>query len=309
MDNALRQQVIELENSTRDDAEQLYSRAATGSVRLDVEWLGSACLTLCQLVPGNSGLNALWGLGVNEAVTKEMVDTFTARVSELGITCSLHLAPVPGGDQVRRMLLERSFLPAGKFAMLRYADPRVWRMPEDESPIGVRHLVAGETTLFSRLNADGFGRSGPDVDISRTVIGRMSRANGVDAYLAWLGDEPMAQAMMISRPGSAGFYNASTLPRWRRLGAHTALIRRRLSEAVRNEAERIYARVPLGSQAQRNLERNGFEVAYISEQLVKPIAKQVEKAKEGKRKAIKLCVLSFELYAIQGAHLLCALFI
>ena len=292
MDNTLRQQVIELENATRDDAEQVYTMAGKGPVRLDVEWLGSACLTVCQLVAGNAGLNALWGLGVNEAVTKEMLDTLVGRLNELEVTCSLHLAPVPGGDQVRRMLLERGFMAAGKFATLRYADPRVWRMPEEESYIGVRKLVAGETSLFARLNAEGFGRSGPDSEISRSVIGRMSRAAGVDSYIGWIGDESVGEAMMISREGSAGLYNASTLPRWRRRGIHTALIRRRLSDAVRAEAQLIYTRVPQGSEAQRNLERNGFEVAYSSEQLVRPIGKQTERVREGKRKqvAIKLCL-------------------
>ncbi len=287
MDNTLRQQVIELENATRDDAEQIYTMAGKGPVRLDVEWLGGACLTVCQVVAGNAGLNSLWGLGVNEAVSKEMLDTLVGRLTELEVTCSLHLAPVPGGDQVRRMLLERGFMPAGKFAMLRYADPRVWRMPEDESVIGVRKLVAGETSLFARLNADGFGRSGPDSEISRSVIGRMSRAAGVDAFIAWIGDEAVGEAMMISREGSAGLYNASTLPNWRKRGIHTALTRRRLSDAVGNAAQLIYSRVPLGSDAQRNLERNGFEVAYTSEQLVRPISKLVEKSKEGKRKASK----------------------
>ncbi len=284
MDNALRQQVIELENATRDDAEQIYTMAGKGTVRLDVEWFGGACLTVCQLVAGNAALNTLWGLGVNEAVTKEMLDTLVSRLAELEVTCSLHLAPVPGGDQVRRMLLERGFMAAGKFAMLRYSDPKVWRMPDDESAIGVRKLVAGETSLFARLNAEGFGFSGPDAEISRSVIGRMSRAAGVDAYIAWIGDESIGQAMMISREASAGLYNASTLPRWRRRGVHTALIRRRLSDAVRAGAQLIYSRVPLGSDAQRNLERNGFEVAYSSEQLVRPMGKLVEKGKEGKRK-------------------------
>ncbi len=284
MDNVLRQQVIELENATRDDAAQIYTMAGKGTVRLDVEWFGSACLTVCQLVAGNAGLNSLWGIGVNEAVTKEMLDSLVGRLNELEVTCSLHLAPVPGGDQVRRMLLERGFMPAGKFAMLRYADPRVWRMPEDESAIGVRKLVAGETILFARLNAEGFGRSGPDSEIARSVIGRMSRAAGVDAYIAWIGDEAVGEAMMIRRETSAGLYNASTLPLWRKRGIHTALTRRRLSDAVQAGAQLIYCRALLGSDAQRNLERNGFEAAYSSEQLVRPIGKLAERGREGKRK-------------------------
>ncbi len=282
MDNELRQQIIELETATRDDAEQIYTMSGRGSVRLDVERLGGACLTLCTLTPGNSGLNALWGLGVNEAVTKEMLDTIVGRLNELAVCCGLQLAPVPGGDQVRRMLMERNFMPAGKFAMMRYADPNSWRLA-DQSAIGVRKLVAGETPLFARLNAEGFGRSGADAGITRSVIGQMSRAVGVDAYIAWLGDEPIAEGMMIGREGSAGLYNTSTLPHWRQRGAHTALIRRRLADAVKAGASLIYTRVPLASPAQRNLERNGFDVAYVSEQLVRPISKSLERG-GGKRR-------------------------
>lgn len=285
MDETLRQQVSELENATRNDAEQIYTLVEKGGIRLNVEPLVAGLLSYCQLVAGNAGLNALWGLGVNEAVTKDAIDALVMRLNELAITCSLQLAPIPGGDQVRRMLLERGFMPAGKFAMLRYADPRVWRLPDEISAISIRKLQAGETALFSRLNAEGYGRSGPEAEVSRSVIGQMSRASGVDAYIAWIGDESIAQAMMIRRQGTAGLYNAATISQWRRRGAHIELTRRRLADAIRDGAELLYSRVPLGSGAQRNLERNGFAVAYTSEQLVRPIGKQIERGgKDNRRK-------------------------
>ena len=91
-------------------------------------------------------------------------------------------------------------------------------------------------------------------------------------YLAWIDDEPVgAGALFVGDVGSTRvghLVDGVTLGRWRRRGAQSAIIRRRVSEGRRlgcelftSETAPPLPRMPLVSF--RNLQRQGFEMAYL----------------------------------------------
>jgi ribosomal protein S18 acetylase RimI-like enzyme len=69
--------------------------------------------------------------------------------------------------------------------------------------------------------------------------------------------------------GVAAIYGASTLPPMRRMGIQTSVISALISYAVEAECDIAYTLTRPGSTSQRNLERQGFRVAYTRAMMMK----------------------------------------
>ena len=101
-------------------------------------------------------------------------------------------------------------------------------------------------------------------------------SSGWRHYLAWIDDQPVAAAaLFVGTVGSGSsavkvghLVDGVTLKAWRRRGAQAAIIRRRLADGRRAGCELFTSetapplpRMPLVSF--RNLQRQGFELAYL----------------------------------------------
>ncbi len=95
----------------------------------------------------------------------------------------------------------------------------------------------------------------------RDAISRQG-SPGWRCYLAWFGGELAAWARMYTKNGAASFSGAGTSPHLRRNGTQTALLRQRILEARDMGCDLLVSQAAPGSTSQRNMEREGFRVAY-----------------------------------------------
>jgi GNAT superfamily N-acetyltransferase len=90
-------------------------------------------------------------------------------------------------------------------------------------------------------------------------------------FLAWLDGVPAGGGMgqIMHGAGIAALFGSATVPEYRGRGVQTALIQRRLWEALQAGCEYAVVSTLPGSGSQRNMERRGFRVAYTKIVLVR----------------------------------------
>jgi len=85
---------------------------------------------------------------------------------------------------------------------------------------------------------------------------------GITALAAFSENELAATSALAIRGEFASLLLGSTLPRYRRLGLHNALVMDRMARAREARARYAYALAGIGSASERNFSRCGFAVLY-----------------------------------------------
>ncbi|MDQ0191330.1 GNAT family N-acetyltransferase [Alicyclobacillus cycloheptanicus] len=80
-----------------------------------------------------------------------------------------------------------------------------------------------------------------------------------------------AGGVLALNKGIAALFSTSTRPSYRKRGLQTALLDWRLRYAKAHGAEIATIETDPGSDSQRNVERIGFRLAYVTVQLIKPV--------------------------------------
>ncbi|HEX8792289.1 MAG TPA: GNAT family N-acetyltransferase [Polyangiaceae bacterium] len=133
--------------------------------------------------------------------------------------------------------------------------------PPDERLV-VRRTRPGEEDLFFRCVLSGFLESDEVPEAALALMRPAGHAEGVELYLALLGDEPIGGAS-LARAGTVAFVNGCGVrPAYRRRGAQGALLRTRLARARELGCTVGYSATLPGTSSRRNMERYGFRVAY-----------------------------------------------
>jgi hypothetical protein len=151
------------------------------------------------------------------------------------------------------------------------------RPPHSESPglpgpseVSVQRCLPEEAELWARTVAEGFaGYASPSKENLEVLISLAQRRN-TTAVLAWLNGEPAGGGALATHDNIAVIYGASTLPRFRRKGVQSEIIRSLAAFAA--QAELIYSLTAPGSTSQHNLERHDFRVAYTRSLMVKNLS-------------------------------------
>lgn len=148
----------------------------------------------------------------------------------------------------------------------------VWTCPIPEAPaapaappddrLAVRRTRPGEEDLFFRCVLSGFLETEDVPEAALALMRPAAYAEGMELYLALLGDEPIGGAS-LARVGGVAFVNGCGVrPAFRRHGAQGVLLRTRLARAHELGCTVGYSATLPGTTSRRNMERNGFRVAY-----------------------------------------------
>jgi GNAT superfamily N-acetyltransferase len=133
--------------------------------------------------------------------------------------------------------------------------------PPDERLV-VRRARPGEEDLFFRCVLSGFLETEEVPEPALALMRPAGHAEGMELYLALLGDEPIGGAS-LARVGSVAFVNGCGVrSSFRRRGAQGALLRARLARARELGCTVGYSATLPGTSSRRNMERYGFRVAY-----------------------------------------------
>ena len=100
-------------------------------------------------------------------------------------------------------------------------------------------------------------------DVARRSIDDMVAGPGVERYVARRDGVVAGGASFRTFEGVAQLCGSATLPQHRRQGVQSALLRHRLSEALRLGCDLAVVTTQPGSKSQQNVERFGFSLLYV----------------------------------------------
>jgi len=208
--------------ATADDA----SRAALGMAQARI---GGGEVTVMADDPTGGFWSRAIGLGITEPVTGAVLDQVLDFARDhRAPSVVFQLAPAAEGDW-EALLSARGATPSAtwvKFAAPATLDPAV------TSDLRVDLVADADHDEFARVMCVGFGMplDSPLPGWFRGVPGQA--AAGFRAYGAWQGDVLVATATLFAAHGIATLAGAATLPEYRRLGAQSALMARRIRDAA-----------------------------------------------------------------------------
>jgi hypothetical protein len=133
----------------------------------------------------------------------------------------------------------------------------------EDGRIRVRVIDANEAELWSRISAEGWTHEHPELS---DFVMDMSNVCAVrkDSYsfLAEYDGVPGAAGGLCIHEGVALFAGAATIPGLRRRGLQSALLLERMRYAFQHGCDVAMMVAEIGSNSQRNAERQGFRIAY-----------------------------------------------
>src|SRR5262249_37533195 len=131
--------------------------------------------------------------------------------------------------------------------------------------IHIEHVTdAGEYDLALHVQLEGWGvpynPNSPLVKLRRTWRTLPDHR----MYLAYVDNQPAAHAMLYTEGRVGHLENASTIERFRNRGLHTALIRRRINDAMALGCDTIVGGADFESSSRSNQMRCGLQTAYLA---------------------------------------------
>jgi GNAT superfamily N-acetyltransferase len=128
--------------------------------------------------------------------------------------------------------------------------------------VEIRHAGAGEARFWAETVSRGFAEHFPVTEELIEIMEMFSQRPSDRMYLAYVDGKISGGAALCTHNGVAGFFGASTLPDFRRRGVQTAMLEARLADAAGAGCDIAVSIAQLNSISHRNIERQGFRVAY-----------------------------------------------
>jgi hypothetical protein len=226
-------------------------------LRPRVARVGDALLTLAA---GSDALrmNRVIGFGHQGLARESMVDEIIAcyRAARLR-RFSLMMSAGPGTDRITAWLLARGFQRRGGH-MLLVRDARE-ALPRVRSAVRVARAKRADADTIIAIHQRCFALPYSRREWSRAAL----EDSGLEQYLAWVGATPVAVGALRIDSDLAWLGGGATLTRWRRHGAHGALIAARLRRAARRDCRWVWVETAMPAPgrpdgSRRNLLRAGF---------------------------------------------------
>jgi hypothetical protein len=237
-------------------------------LRPRVERVGDALLTM---LPRSDSLrmNRVVGLGHRGGASEDMIDEIIARYRSARLKrFSLLMSPGPQREAIISWLGARGFESHGGYTLL-IRDARVPVPGRAESRVRIARARRDDRLTVVEIIEEVFASPRSRRGWSLATVG----ATGYEHYLAYVGTKAVAVGTLQVEGDVAWLGGGATLTRWRRIGAHGALITARLERAARLGCRWVWVQTNLpgrghGDASRRNLVRLGFEQASLKPRFV-----------------------------------------
>jgi GNAT superfamily N-acetyltransferase len=240
------------------------------SLALRAEPAGAGLVSIAGALPPSAiVVNRVLGLGLDGPEPPETVARIVALYREAGVArYFVHLHPEARPPELRQWLLDAGLEQARswvKFVRGREAPP------EAPTDLAVRPAGPGDADAFGRIAADAFDLGSAAVPWPGALIGRP----GWHLYMTFDEETPAGTGALFVRDGIGWCDWGATDPAFRRRGSQSALLRRRILDAldlgcrvlVTTTGEAV-AGDPQHSY--KNIVRMGFRPAYVRENYAPP---------------------------------------
>ena len=227
--------------------------------------MGAAALVMTRK-SANLYYNRLVALGQASPATESQIDRALAAARDLGATAlGVSRTRFSRPRKLTTWLKDRGF-------RLGHPGAKLWRdngpLGPATSPVRVRRVRTADAGLWVELVAKVWATYGSRSEWFEARV----RTEGWRHYLAWIDGRPVAAgALFVAQAGDVRvghLVDGVTLGPWRRRGAQSAVIRRRVADGLAlgcdlfcSETAPPLPRMPLVSF--RNLCRQGFHLAYL----------------------------------------------
>lgn len=223
--------------------------------------VGSGCATIASNIDILS-FNRVVGLGLNTPADGAMVDDLIRAYALAEIPrFFVQLSPEASPDYLSEILIERGFSHYNNWVKLYRG---VESPPAASSELRVERISVNEATAFAEVFVTSFEWPQKLIPWIAHTVGRP----GWRHYLAFDGDKPVATGALYAQGDYSWLDFASTLPEYRNRGAQSALVERRIRDAVELGCKRLVVETAQETPERpapsyRNMLRFGFQVAYV----------------------------------------------
>lgn len=216
---------------------------------------GRVVATRLPVLAGVAPYNKARGLGLDN---RSRVVDLAAFYGETGQRLRIEVWAQDDVPELRHLLLGEGLAPAAATVMLQARPCGV----AVNVPAGVQvHEVDVVDPRYLDVLTSGYGVQ-PGASDLRRMIAIEHSTPGLRRYLATVDGRPAAAAAMFTFAGSSVLVGVATLSVFRRRGAQSALIHRRLYDASDDSAV-VVVTAALRSTSRTNLERLGFTVTHL----------------------------------------------
>jgi hypothetical protein len=225
----------------------------------------------------DSPLTQAFGLGLNGPVTEEDLSKMEEFYSGHGAPVNIETCPL-ADVSLLTLLNARGYHPIEYSNVLvrEVTEADLSAYPDSESEIRVRSPREDEVETYSSVVIKSFVE---DVEISPSLFNvfvSCFQARGTHFFLAEIDGSTVGGGMMSIHQGVASFGGAGTLRSSRNRGVQKALLLARLAKAAKEGCDLAMVATMPGSGSQRNVERQGFRVAYTRTKFMRELAQSVE---------------------------------
>jgi hypothetical protein len=236
--------------------------AAPPDLGARVEEIGGAVCIALPDAPRSAMFNRALGVGLEQPATQEQIDRIGGFFNGLGVEWCVALAPQAQPAELSSWLATRGFTSG-------YAWAKFHRGLADPSGGGTGLRVAEvRGGADAEAFADVFVRAYGTPELFRDWLARVPGRAGWRCFVAFDGETPAATGALYAKGGVGWLGVAATLLEHRRRGAQGAILAARIHAAaeegcevvVTETGEQVEGRT---SSSYRNIERAGFQLAYV----------------------------------------------
>jgi hypothetical protein len=216
--------------------------------------------------PG-SPLNHAVGMGLNGPVSREEFDRFENFYRDRKVPAEIVLAPYVDRS-VLEHVHERHYKLSEFNSVLWREIGQGMRLPGAPKGIEVRRVKPSESRLWEDILGQGFADLGP---LPSGLFETFAQLKNNLSVLAYVDGKAAGGGGGAYFPeiGMCCLFGASTIPQFRRRGVQGAMTYARLRIAAKAGCKIAVVMTQPGSGSQRNMERQGFRVAYTKFVMIK----------------------------------------
>ncbi len=226
---------------------------------------------ICCAVGAMSGsrlVNHVIGLGRVASPSSKELDSIAEFYADVGVQYAVAVSDAAERDDLASRLLERGF--AEDYAWVKFRRG-VEPARGIETDLRVEEVSSDHAHAFGEIVVSGFDLPRALAAWFAAIVGR----RGWRCYLAFADGVPAATGALFVHGRMAWVSFAATVPEFRRRGAQSALLERRIADAVSAGCESLVTETGeivdgKPSNSYRNILRAGFEVAYRRRNLLSP---------------------------------------
>lgn len=224
---------------------------------VDIRTFGNTTAYYIQTMPWGI-FNSVKGLSDEDI---EQVGNIAAFYRKRDRNPQIDLCPVGTSPRLLRALAEHGFVQEGFHSVL-YGLP-LPELPEAPASLDIQEITDTEQfDLYAEVHCAASGMSlAHKHHFVNNNIGLLGRP-GWRLFLGRIDGHPAAVAAMHLSKGIASCALAATLPAYRNRGLQTAMLKRRMHEAYKEDCELVTAQASFAGTSYNNMQRVGLQQAW-----------------------------------------------